>query len=609
MGIEQARIPGVGKRPFTLVVDQVIKPATLLVRLADFGYEKVGRLAKPGEFRALGDVIDIFPLLADTPVRLEFWGNQIEAISPLDLDDVQNFETTISEKISRTFLATIEPGDYVVHLDHGIGRFKEMRRIDYEDYFLLEYAGGDKLFVPKRTQKKLSPYIGFGAPRLSRLKGPAWLITKRRISEETQKMAKELLELYAKRALTKRPAYTYDQTLQEQFDKQAGFALTQDQYLAIKDIANDLARDIPMDRLICGDVGFGKTEVALHAAFSVVSMGKQVIFLTPTIILADQHYRYVHSRLAPFGIRVALVSRSNTQELSEADLANTDLFVGTHKVFSLAKKLTRLGLVIIDEEQKFGVKQKELFKQLRAHVDVVSLSATPIPRTFQLALAGMRDTSNILTPLPGKEPILTYIYPFNERILKQAVALELKRHGQLYYLVPRINDIPKAYQRLQLLFPRALIAIGHSKVPEQKLLQIIHEFRDHKYDILIATTIIENGLDLENVNTLIVQDAQKLGLAQAHQIRGRVGRRSQQALAYFFYDKNTISEDGKKRLKMLRRFQGLGQNYELALKDLEIRGAGNMLGKQQSGNINAIGLHLYSEMLKEAVKQIQKNMQ
>lgn len=608
MGITQLTIPGIGKRPFTLFSDQSIKPAVLLRRMADFGYEKVGRLARPGEFRALGDVIDIFPLLSQQPFRIEFWGNQIEAITELAIETDETFEERLSKKLSQSFLNTIEPGDYIVHLDHGIGRFKEMRIIDYESYFLLEYAGGDKLFVPQKMRKKLSPYIGFGIPRLSRLKGSSWLATKRRVNEETKKLARELLSLYAKRAIAYRPSYRHDASLEEEFSHHSALSLTQDQIAAIRDITQDLQKKVPMDRLICGDVGFGKTEVALRCAFTVISNNKQVVLLTPTTILADQHYQYVTARFEPFGIRIALLSRGS-QNIAPHALATYDMLVGTHKVFSSIEHLPRLGLVIIDEEQKFGVKQKEKFKSLREHIDMLSLSATPIPRTFQLVLAGMRDISNIITPLPGKEPILTYIHEYSELIIKEAALPELNRKGQIYYLVPRINDIPRARLVLETLFPSARIAMAHGKMPEHTLIDTIHAFRNKEFDILIATTIIENGLDLENVNTIIVQDAQKLGLAQAHQIRGRVGRRSTQAQAYFLYNKREITEDGRKRLKMLRRFQGLGQNYELALKDLEIRGAGNILGKEQSGNITAVGLHLYSEMLKEAVTQLKATME
>lgn len=606
MGIQSVTVPGIGKRPFTLDKDQVIKPAILLRRLADFGYEKVQRLNKPGEFRSLGDVVDIFPLLTDEPIRIEFWGNQIEAIAPLGKDITpDSFEERLSQRLQKSFLATLEAGDYVVHIDHGIGRFREMRTIDHEEYFLLDYAQGDKLFVPKSAIKKLSPYIGFGIPKLHRLKESNWLATRRKVSEEAQKFARELLQLYAKRTISKRSPYDSAIAYREEFNRQFPFELTPDQTQAIEDIRHDLAKDIPMDRLICGDVGFGKTEVAIRAAFEVISTGKQVILLTPTTILADQHFHFMKSRFEPFDVKVALVSRMAQDKEHPVE---ADLLVGTHKLFGLLEKLPRLGLVIIDEEQKFGVKQKERFKTLRASIDVLSLSATPIPRTFQLVLAGMRDISNIITPLPGKEPILTYIYPFDEKRILKAGKAELDRSGQFYYLVPRIHAIPRAQQMLAELFPQARIAVAHGRLPEQKLLATIHEFRKKKYDILIATTIIENGLDLENVNTLIVQDAQKLGLAQAHQIRGRIGRRQAQAQAYFFYSKRSITQDGKKRLKMLRRFQGLGENYELALKDLEIRGAGNILGKEQSGNIRAVGLHLYSEMLKEAVAQIKTTL-
>lgn len=593
-------ITGVGKRPFIIEESFVIKPAHLLQKLADFGYQKVQKISRPGEFRYLGDVLDVFPFVSKEAFRIEFWGNQIEKLYPLDIAPDEEFGEGLEERIAKSFIQTIESGDYVVHLDHGIGRFLEKRIIKGESYFLLQYAAGDRLFVPASAQKKLRPYVGFGSPRLSRLEGRGWAHTKRKVSEDAAKLAKELLFLYAKRSLASRKPYREDKDLIKEFESQFPFDFTTDQLEAIKDIRNDLSKNIPMDRLICGDVGLGKTEVALQAMFQVASTAKQVILLTPTTILADQHFYYIKKRFLPFGIGVALVSRMTDNDSSS--LANIDVIIGTHKVLSLLKNLPRLRLVVIDEEQKFGVKQKEAFKTLRANVDILSLSATPIPRTFQLALGGLRDISSILTPLPGKEPVITFIYPFEKKWVKEAGEEELARGGQLYYLVPRIKDIAKAHDLLQTLFPKARIAIAHGRLPEKTLLNTIHEFRKKEFDILIATTIIENGLDLENVNTLIVQDAEKLGLAQAHQIRGRVGRRSVQAKAFFLYHPKKITEDGKKRLKFLRRFQGVGQNYELALKDLEIRGAGNVLGKEQSGSIRAVGLHLYMEILREAVK-------
>ncbi|MBI3335923.1 MAG: DEAD/DEAH box helicase [Candidatus Portnoybacteria bacterium] len=542
-------ISGLGKRPFTLVRDQMIKPALLLRKLADFGYVKVQKLSKPGEFRFLGDTLDIRPFLSGKAFRIEFFGNEIEEITPLSpiSSDSGLFEKRVEAKIAKTFLEKVQPGDYLVHLDHGIGRFKETRVIEGDSYFLLEYAGGDRLFVPFKARKKLIPYIGFGLPRLNHLKGAGWEHTKRRVKEQAQKLARELLFLYAKRALAKRLPYREDTLKEKELEKRSDFMLTPDQQKAIEDIKTDLVKALPMDRLICGDVGFGKTEVALHAALEVIENGRQVIFLTPTTILADQHYHYIKKRFIPFGINISLLSRMTK---GHQDI-NADLIVGTHRIFSSLPQFNRLGLVIIDEEQRFGVRQKERFKELRSSIDILSLSATPIPRTFQLALAGLRDISNILTPLPGKEAIGTTVSPFDERLIKRAGEEELVRQGQIYYLVPRIKDIERAKALLESLFPGAKIAIAHGRLAENILLRTIHDFRDKRYDILIATTIIENGLDLESVNTLIVQDAQKLGLAQAHQIRGRVGRRSIKAEAYFLYNPRAITAEGKKRLSLL----------------------------------------------------------
>lgn len=593
-------IPGVGKRPLAISTKQTYKPALLLRDLADFGYEKVTRLAKPGEFRYLGDVLDIFPFRSPYAFRIEFCGNEVECISRLDLAFTP-LQETIEKRLKRSFLERLEIGDYVVHLDHGIGRFREHRTIEGSHYLLLEYAKGDKLFVPLSALKKLTPYIGFGRPILHRLHTLAWASTKRKVNEAAFKLAKELLELYAKREVAKRSPLQVSKEMFDEFVKSAGFELTKDQKNAIKDIQKDLLFEKPMDRLICGDVGFGKTEVALHAAFITIMAAKQAVLLTPTTLLADQHFHYIRKRFKPFDISVSLVSRIKTNQSLPYD---APLIVGTHKLLFHLQEISNLGLVIIDEEQKFGVRQKEQFKALRASIDILSLSATPIPRTFQLALAGLRDISNITTPLPGKEPTLTYIFPFDKKKVREAIEEELARDGQIYYLVPRIKDIPKARDILEKFFPGTEIGIAHGKLPEHRLLATMHQFRKKQFPILIATTIIENGLDLEDVNTLIVQDAQKLGLAQAHQIRGRVGRRFRQAKAYFFYNYRKITSEGKKRLRLLRQFQGLGENYAIALKDLEMRGAGSILGKEQSGNIRAVGLQLYSEMLQEAVKTL-----
>lgn len=604
MGIEGQKrviIPGAGKRPLTVEEKQVYKPSLLLRELADFGYTKVSRLGQPGEFRYLGDVIDIFPLGMQKAWRIEFWGNDIERIEELEVSqDFSAFEKNVEERVKKSFLQNLSKGDYVVHADHGIGKFMEKRVIEAESYIILEYAKGDKLFVPEKVRQKITPYIGFGRPKVNRLNTISWASTKRRVNEETLKLAKELLTLYAKRTLSTRPPYRTEGIKENLFLQAAGFTFTKDQLRAIEDIKKDLKGEKPMDRLVCGDVGFGKTEVALEAAFQVIAAGKQVVLLTPTTILADQHYHYIKKRFTPFGITTALISRT-TKETEHLTFQN-QMVVGTHKVLSRLDELEHLGMVIIDEEQKFGVKQKEKVKELRTNVDMLSLSATPIPRTFQLALAGLRDISNILTPLPGKEPVLTSIFPFDENKVKNAIEKEIGRGGQVYYLIPRIKDIPRVEKLLKKLFGTALsFRIAHGKLGERLLIKTIHDFRDKAFQLLIATTIIENGLDLEYVNTLIVEDAQRLGLAQAHQIRGRVGRKHKGARAYFFFNPKKITEEGKERLRMLRRFQGLSQNYEIALKDLEIRGAGSILGKEQSGNIRAVGLHLYAEMLKEAV--------
>lgn len=606
--------------------DFSISLSEFLRKISDMGYEKVQTVASPGEFASRGGIVDVFPTNSLSALRLEFFGNKIENILPLgeQIEDdlrlkILNKKIKAQEK-SAEESKNFKEGDFVVHLDHGIGIFRgffEEKSALESKFFIVEYASPkhgqnpDRLFVPIEQAKKLSLYIGFETPTVHRLGSEIWLKTKHKIKEDTEKFARELIDIYAKREVATRSPYHKDDQMQRDFESQFKHFETDDQLKAIEDIKKDMSLPEPMDRLICGDVGFGKTEVALRAAFKAVMSGRQVALLCPTTILADQHYETFFDRLKDFPVKVALMSRMESkqnQQKTAKELAagNIDIVVGTHRLLSGDINFKNLGLLIIDEEQRFGVKQKEKFKNLREEVDILSLSATPIPRTMYLALSGMRKISTIQTPPPGRKAVETFVVPYSDEIIKKAIRNELKRHGQIFFLYNRVQTIQSEAMRLRKLFPDLKIAIAHGRMSEGQLRKIIHDFRDKKYDLLLATTIIENGLDLPNANTLIVANATRLGLAQSYQLRGRIGRSDKTAHAYFLYNEKELKDIAKERLEALEEATELGGGWKIAQKDLEIRGAGNILGRAQSGNLNKIGLNLYCQILSEAVERLRR---
>jgi transcription-repair coupling factor (superfamily II helicase) len=500
----------------------------------------------------------------------------------------------------------------LVHLDHGIGKLTSFPKIfqgsTAEDYYILEYAQGDKLHVPIGLERKLSRYIGFVEPKISRLGSPLWQRTKKKIKEEAEKLARELLEIYAKREIATRPPYLAEDEIDFQITSSFRYQETPDQIQAIEDVKKDLENRRPMDRIVCGDVGFGKTEVALRAMIKAVKSGFQVAMICPTTILANQHFQNFKERLKQLPIKVGMLSRLQSKKEQKEIIENlksgsTDIVVGTHRVLSKDIEFKNLGLFIIDDEQRFGVRQKEKLKKIRASLDVLSLSATPIPRTLYLALSSLKNISLIQTPPAGRLPVRTFISPFKEKVIKKAIENELKRKGQVYYLHNRVETIETAKNFLENLIPKAKFGIAHGRLKEKELIKVMNDFQNRKIDVLVATTIIENGLDLPNVNTLIVADATRLGLAEAYQIRGRIGRSHIQSFSYFFYGGH-LSEKVEMRLETLKEAEELGSGYRIALKDLEIRGAGNILGKEQSGNINQVGLNLYCQMLSESIEKL-----
>jgi transcription-repair coupling factor (superfamily II helicase) len=589
----------------------------LLRKLDEMGYEKVWQVLQIGEFSQRGGIVDVFPINLNFAIRIEFLGNKIENIFrlPIEISDEKKEKEILKKRLKSqkifSDLKGLKPGDYLVHLDHGIGIFKGIELIHDREltrkYYEIEYAQGDKLYVPLGLERKLSRYVGFSEPKISRLGTLTWIKTKRKVKEEAEKFARELLKIYAKREIVTRPPYLKSEMvkhLKETFP----FEETPDQEKAIEDIGKDLEREKPMDRLICGDVGFGKTEVALRAMVRVVESGYQAAMLCPTTILANQHYQNFKKRLKDLPIEVGFLTRIQTKKEQKETIkklkeGKIDILVGTHRILSKDVEFKKLGLLVIDDEHKFGVKQKEKLKKLRAELDVLSLSATPIPRTLYLSLSGLREISLIQTPPPGRLPIKTFILPFSEKTIKEAIEKEIKRGGQVYYLHNRIENINSVKNFLEDLLPNAKFGIAHGRLNEKELVKVMGDFQNKKIDVLVATTIIEAGLDLPNVNTLIVADSTRLGLSQAYQIRGRIGRSNVQAFAYFLYPQK-LTPLAKERLKTLKEAEELGSGYKIALKDLELRGAGNILGKEQSGNINKVGLNLYCQMLAEAIEKL-----
>ena len=514
------------------------------------------------------------------------------------------------------FLPELSPGDYAVHIEHGIARFAGMTRMRLDDvereYLTLEYAAGDRLYVPTDQADRVSRYIGSGdkPPTLSRLNTQEWERIKQRIKESARDTAQELLTLYAVREVVPGFAFSADSPWQQELEASFPYIETPDQVEAVQRVKEDMEKPRPTDRLVCGDVGYGKTEVALRAAFKAVMDGKQVAMLVPTTVLAQQHFTTFNQRLAAFPIKVEMLSRFRSEKEQQAILkaltsGAIDICIGTHRLLQKDVAFKDLGLVIIDEEQRFGVAHKERLKQMRRKVDVLTLSATPIPRTLHMSLVGVRDMSIMETPPEDRLPIKTYVAEYNESLIREAIIRELERNGQVFFVHNRVQSIARVVHKLRELIPEAEIAVGHGQMREEQLEKTMLDFVKGKVDVLVCTTIIESGLDIPNVNTLIVNEADKLGLAQLYQLRGRVGRGSNRAYAYFLYSKGKrLTPTAVKRLQTIFETTELGAGFSIAMKDLEIRGAGNLLGPEQSGHIAAVGFDLYCQLLAEAVEEL-----
>jgi len=506
-------------------------------------------------------------------------------------------------------------GDYVVHVHHGVGRYLGVETLEvgeqHRDYIKLQYKGTDQLFVPVDQMDQVQKYVASEdkSPRLNKLGGTEWKKTKAKVQQSVEDIADELIDLYKQREMSVGYQFGPDTAEQSTFELDFPYELTPDQSKSIEEIKGDMERERPMDRLLCGDVGYGKTEVAVRAAFKAVMEGKQVAFLVPTTILAQQHYETLIERMQDFPVEIQLISRfRSTKEVKETKeglkSGYVDIVVGTHKLLGKDIHYKDLGLLIVDEEQRFGVRHKERIKTLKNNVDVLTLTATPIPRTLHMSMLGVRDLSVIETPPENRFPVQTYVLEQNTNFIKEALERELSRDGQVFYLYNKVQSIYEKREQLQMLMPDANIAVAHGQMTERDLEETMLSFINHEYDILVTTTIIETGVDVPNANTLIIEEADRFGLSQLYQLRGRVGRSSRIGYAYFLHPTNKVlTETAEERLQAIKEFTELGSGFKIAMRDLNIRGAGNLLGKQQHGFIDSVGFDLYSQMLEEAVNE------
>ena len=555
-------------------------------------------------------------------VVLTIDGRRLSVFSDSEIFGMTKLRRTSRRRAAKreAMLSELAPGDYVVHVEHGVGRFVGSGRASQDEgdreYLVLEYARGDQLYVPMEHVDRITPYVApmEKPPSLTRLGTQEWKRAKERVAQSTREMAAELLSLYASRELAEGHAYVPDTPWQAELESSFPYEETNDQQETIVQVKTDMEQAVPMDRLVCGDVGYGKTEVALRAAFKAVMGGKQVAVLVPTTVLAQQHYSTFSERLQAFPVSVEVLSRFRTdaeQRRVVEGLAGgkVDICVGTHRLVQKDIAFKDLGLVIVDEEQRFGVAHKERLKEMRREVDVLTLTATPIPRTLHLSLAGVRDMSRIETPPEERLPIKTYVSEFSDELIREAIRREIDRQGQVFFVHNRVYNIDYMAGYIRMLVPEAEVAVGHGQMPEHELERAMLDFAEGSTDVLVCTTIIESGLDIPNANALIINRADTFGLAQLYQLRGRIGRGARRAYAYLLVPAHrSINEVAEKRLKTMLAATELGAGFQIAMKDLEIRGAGNVLGSQQSGHIAAVGFDLYTRLLSEAVESLRARM-
>ncbi len=616
-----------------LFVEQKINLDHILNNLVAFRYQKVKKSSCEGEFSQRGGILDVYPVGFDGPVRIDFDDETIRAIASINMKTGKSIwqhkiiiilpnkvhkKSVFSTDMPLNHFIEIQKGDYVVHNRHGIGRFLGIKNIPVADkitsHLAIEYQGGDRLFIPTHDICLVQKYVSFNKrpPRLYKLGSKEWNRVRRQIQKRLQQTAAELLHTQAVRASLKGHSYSRDSEWQKEFESSFPFEDTPDQIKAALDVKKDMESLQPMDRLLCGDVGYGKTEVAMRATFKAVMDNKQVAILVPTTLLAEQHYYNFSMRLKNFPVKVAMLSRLRTkheqaQIIKELTEGKVDIVIGTHRLLSKDIAFKDLGLIIIDEEQRFGVKSKERLKHFRLLADVLTLTATPIPRTLHMALTGAKDMSIISTPPQNRTPIKTHIITFNEDLIKKAIRREIKRKGQIFFLHNRVEDIEQIARIIERLIKGARIAVAHGQMPPKLLEKIMLRFLKGEVDVLVCTTIVESGIDIPNANTLIVNRADHFGLSDLHQLRGRVGRFNKQAYSYFIVpSKKMLSTQARSRIQAIEKYNGLGSGFQIAFEDLQIRGAGNLLGEEQSGCISAVGFDLYCRLLKESIEQLKK---
>ncbi|MBQ9314446.1 MAG: transcription-repair coupling factor [Clostridia bacterium] len=558
-------------------------------------------------------------------------GNLSEGFEYVDLNFIVATDSvgTVKESTKRAYkpkvfkegkkiiFADLNVGDYIVHSVHGIGQYIGIHTLEVDgvkkDYIKIKYTGDDVLYIPTNQLDNIRKYIGNGeaAPKLNKLGSKEFAKTKAKVKASLKEMAKELIELYAKRKQQKGYKFSPDTVWQHEFEEAFPYEETEDQLRCIEEVKKDMESDLPMDRLLCGDVGYGKTEVAIRAAFKAVMDGKQVAYLVPTTVLSEQQFNEFRNRMKDFPIKINVLNRfkstrDKNEILRQLRTGELDIVIGTHRIVQKDIQFKDLGLLIIDEEQRFGVKHKETIKELKSNVDVLTMTATPIPRTLHMSVVGIRDMSVIYDPPKNRIPIQTYVLEYDEEVIREAIVREIERGGQVFYLYNRVEDIEKKASMISNLVPEARVAFAHGKMEGRQLEDIMKDFIDKEIDVIICTTILESGIDIPNANTIIIEDADRLGLSQLYQIRGRVGRSDRNAYAYITYRRNKLlSEASEKRLKAIKEFTEFGSGFKIALRDLEIRGAGNILGAQQHGHMEAVGYEMYCKLLDETVKEMQ----
>jgi len=612
-----------------------IDPEDLLLRLTAFGYKGCDHTLEEGDFSRRGEIIECFPLNFQSPVRIELYRDKIDRIASYDLLSGKRFEDhdaiimlpikgirprrikkkhdEYGDEYPINNFIDIKPGDHVVHTKFGIGIYRGMDRIKvdkkYIDHLVIEYAGRDTLYVPSSDLNLIQKYVTFHKrpPKLQKLGSRSWQRIKRKAQKGVVTFAYELLEMQAKRGALVGHKFSKDTDWQKLLEDAFAYDETPDQAKSAVETKKDMEKPGPMDRLLCGDVGYGKTEVALRAAFKAVMDSKQVCILVPTTILAEQHYNTFRKRMKDFPVRIEMLSRFRTKTeqsiiVDGLKAGTVDIVIGTHRLLSQDIKIKDLGLLIIDEEQRFGVKAKERIKSLKLMVDVLTLTATPIPRTLYMALVGAKNMSVINTPPAKRLAVKTQVVEYTDDFIKRTARKELKRKGQIFFVHNRVRGIEKIANKLKILLPDARIEVGHGRMTERELEKTMLGFIANKIDILVCTTIIESGIDIPNANTIFINRADTFGLADLYQLRGRVGRFTRDAYAYLLVPKRTtLSNDAQKRLSSIQKFSELGSGFKLAMEDLEIRVAGNLLGSEQHGFVEAVGFDLYCRLLKSAI--------